>query len=360
MTMENGPSHDGLGLVNLVAEIERRATGSSPTTGLTRPDLVPEADTYVLILFDGLGLAQLDHPAADGFRSALVGSLQAPFPTTTSVSLATLATGSPPAHHGQVSHLSWFPDLDLVVNTLKWVTLGGDHVPYEYASLLPGPNLWERLRAAGVDPITVQPADFVGSPMSRATYRGARFEGAWDARDLADATISVASEPGRFVFTYVPFVDVAGHVFGQGSDEFAAAITAAVDIWQRVASALPPGVALLGTADHGLVEVAEQRKIVIRDPLFDGVRFAGDPRGVQLWGDTGLLADFATATGGTLVDPGTLLGPRPTPTALSRVGDALLLAPRASAVLPRGFDKRLRCYHGGLTPEEVDIPLLIG
>jgi hypothetical protein len=28
-------------------------------------------------------------------------------------------------------------------------------------------------------------------------------------------------------------------------------------------------------------------------------------------------------------------------------------------VLPRGFDKRLRCYHGGLMAEEVQIPLLL-
>ena len=44
------------------------------------------------------------------------------------------------------------------------------------------------LRTAGVEPITVQPGDFQTSPMTRATYRGARFEGAWDADDLVEAT----------------------------------------------------------------------------------------------------------------------------------------------------------------------------
>jgi hypothetical protein len=38
--------------------------------------------------------------------------------------------------------------------------------------------------------------------------------------------------------------------------------------------------------------------------------------------------------------------------------DAVLLAPPDSVILPRGFDKRLRGYHGGLEPIEVDIPLL--
>jgi hypothetical protein len=42
------------------------------------------------------------------------------------------------------------------------------------------------------------------------------------------------------------------------------------------------------------------------------------------------------------------------------MGERLLLAPAGKVVLPRGFDKRLHCYHGGLMPEEVEIPLLIG
>jgi hypothetical protein len=358
--MEKGPSYDGRGLVNLVAEIERRLTGESPSTGLSTPDAVPDADTYVLVLFDGLGISQLDHDDASVFRSSLVDTLDAPFATTTSVSLATVATCLPPSRHGQVSHLSWYQDLDAVVNTLKWVTVGGDHVPYEYASVLPGPNLWERLRSEGVEPITVQPGDFRSSPLSRVTYRGARFEGAWDASDLADATVTLAGEPGRFVFTYVPFVDVAGHVHGQGSEEFSEAMKAAVDVWHRISAGLPPGVALLGTADHGLMEVKETDKILIRDPAFDELRFAGDARGIHLWGDSGSMEDLAEATGGELVDPTPLLGPDPTDATMAHIGQQLLLAPVGRVILPRGFDKRLRCYHGGLTGEEVEIPLLVG
>jgi hypothetical protein len=55
-----------------------------------------------------------------------------------------------------------------------------------------------------------------------------------------------------------------------------------------------------------------------------------------------------------------LVGPDPTETALGHLGETVLLAPPGKAVIPKGFDKRLRCYHGGLTPEEVEIPLLVG
>ena len=358
--MTKPPSYEGSGLVNLVAEIEGRLRGESPTVGLSDSAGIPETETYVLVLFDGLGIAQLEHSDAAPFRSSLVQTIDAPFPTTTSVSLATVATGLPPSKHGQVAHLTWMPDLELVVNSLKWVTLTGEPVPYEYGSFLPGPNLWERLRRAGVEPITVQPGDFAASPLSRVLYRGARFEGAWDINDLVDATVNLAAEPRRLIFTYLPQVDFAGHVFGQGGEEFTAAIKLAASFWDRLRADLPPGAALIGTADHGLAEFPEERKLLIRQPEFKDLRFAGDSRGVQLWGDKALMEELSDFTGGVLADPLELVGPAAIETSAARLGEKVLIPPEDLVVLPSGFDKRLRCYHGGLSRAEVEIPVLIG
>lgn len=358
--MAQSPSYHGSGLGNLLAEIETRLVGSSPAAGLEPGIELPDAETYVLVLFDGLGVAQLTHPDAGSLSKAMIATLEAPFPTTTSVSLATLATAQPPSRHGQVAHLTWFEDIGEVVNTLKWVTIHGDPVGYDYPSLLPRPNLWERLRSGRIEAITVQPGDFTGSPLSRALYRGARFEPAWDVGDLVEASVALSSEPGRLVFTYLPHVDVAGHVFGLGSDEFADAMRLAVSVWEGIAAGIPAGAALLGTADHGLLEFHENQKHLVREPRYDALRFAGDPRGVHLWGDPGLMHDLAEETGGRLVDPAALIGPNPSDAALSRLGERVLLAPDNLVILPKGFDKRLRCYHGGLNPAEVEIPLLVG
>jgi hypothetical protein len=252
------------------------------------------------------------------------------------------------------------PDLDMVVNSLKWIRLTGEPVTYDYHSFLPRPNVWERLRSAGIEPITVQPGDFATTPLSRVLYRGARFEPIWDERDLIDATVQLAAEPNRFIFAYVPHVDFAGHVYGLGGDEFAEAMATANMIWEGIASSLPPDAALLGTADHGLREFSDDQKLLIREPRFDSLRFAGDTRGVQLWGDPDLMADLEEWTGGELTDALPLLGPTPTKTAVARAGQQVLLAPDDKAFIPKGFDKRLRCYHGGLSRDEVEIPLLIG
>lgn len=346
----------------MMSEIEIRLTGSAPLEGLGAGvgDEIEDTSTIVMVLFDGLGVAQLADPRAAGLAGSMAATLEAGFPTTTSTSLATVATGLSPARHGVVAHLTWMPEHGRVVNTLKWVDLAGDPVAHEYETLLPAPNLWERVRRAGVEPITVQPGDFRATPLTRALYRGARFEGIWGVDDLIDATVQLASQPGRLVFTYVPQIDFAGHVFGFDSEEFTEALATATRIWSEIRRRLPPGASLIGTADHGLIEYPEDRKLLIRERRFDGLRFAGDPRGLHLWCGPDDAEALRELTGGELADPLQLLGPDPSPSALERIGSRILLAPQGVVLLPRGFDKRLRAYHGGVDPREVEIPLLIG
>jgi hypothetical protein len=177
---------------------------------------------------------------------------------------------------------------------------------------------------------------------------------------MITATTQLASTPDRFIFVYVPQVDYAGHVFGLEGEEFTEAIRLAAGIWEGIAAALPPGVTLIGTADHGLSEFDEEKKLLIRGNRYTELRFAGDTRGVNLWGAPDLMARLVEETGGVLADPSSLIGPDPTSVALSRTGQRVLLPPDDIAVIPKGFDRRLRCYHGGLSRAEVEIPLLIG
>lgn len=352
------PDYSGTGLVNLVSELEGRLGGAPPMPGLDRGDLVPEAAGYVLVLFDGLGTHQLDGSALVEAHRA---TLTAGFATTTTTSLSTVATGLPPAGHGIIGHLVHLPGVAPVVNTLKWVTPGGQAVEHDYASVLPGPNLWERLAAAGVEPITVQPGSFEGSPLSQMLYRGCRFEAGWTEEELIQATLDLAG-PGRFVLTYYPNVDVAAHVHGQASRQYRQALAQAEQIWDRLAARLPEDVGLVGTADHGHVDYGHSGKHLIRDRWFDPLLFFGDSRSLCVSGPEELIRNLAVETGATLVPPAEFrpwLGPGPDhPELESRLPDAVLLAPPGRLLLPRGFDKRLIGYHGGLTHPEVDIPLL--
>jgi hypothetical protein len=278
--------------------------------------------------------------------------------------MATVATGTAAATHGVTAHLSWLPQIGRVVNLLKWVDLTGAAVEYPTSELLPVPNLWERLGSSGIQSVTVQPENFRQTPLTAALYRGARFVGATTIDDFVSRTIEAAAIEGTFVFTYVPPVDYAAHVFGLSSPQYSEAMATAAAIWSGIASRLPANAVLVGTADHGVSMVADENKLILRNEAYRPLDFWGDPRAVMVRGSQRLILRIAAETSASLILADQFvpwMGPGPKHRELmARLPDAILLAPPGKVILPPGFDRRLVGYHGGLTPEEVSIPLLVG
>ncbi|MEX1043141.1 MAG: alkaline phosphatase family protein [Acidimicrobiia bacterium] len=357
------PSTTGRGLVNLIADIERRLTGSSLADHLDADlaELVPDGDSVCLVLFDGLGASQA--VGVDEFAGSLKAVLHAPFPTTTTVSLASVASGRTARGHGVLGHLMWLPSEGVVANVLKFVTPAGQPVRTQYEAFIPGQTLWERLRAAGIEPITVQPGGFAGSPLSTALYRGCRFEAVWSKSEWIDATAQLASEPGRFVFAYWPDVDVAAHVSGRSSAAYRHAVTDAARLWQRLRERVAGP--LVGTADHGHLDYRESGKLLLRDQSMDSLTWFGDSRALMARGDAAKAAELLAGTGARLFAAEEFsdwfgFDDSPHPELNERMPDLVALAADDTLLLPRGFDKRLVGYHGGLSRAEVEIPLLIG
>lgn len=357
-----GPDYNGTGLVNLVSELEHRL-GSPPPADRMSPELaghIPEAATYILMLFDGLGTDQTDHPAAGGLLEDLQGSLDAPFPTTTTVSLATVATGRPPSQHGLLGYQLWLPEADHVVNTIKWTTLWGERVQIETDAFLPDHNLWERLRGVGCEPITVQPGHFAGSSLSRALYRGCRYEPVFTVEEVVVATADLAAEPGRLIFTYVPQVDFAAHVHGQQSPEYAEALRMASAIWENTARRLPAGAVMVGTADHGHLDFSAAQQARLPKALEADRTFYGDSRVMFVKGEESPAFAGLPASWIPRQEMAEWWGPGPRHPAFDvRAPDGVLLADDDAILLHSHSDKRLIGHHGGLTDAERRVPLLV-
>ena len=363
------PDYSGGSLNNLVAEMEWRLTRSAPSPRLHAglAELIPDASTYVLVLIDGLGVHQLDHPAAGSLADAHRGTVDAPFPTTTTVSLASVATGLPPRRHGLIGHFVLLPGSPIPVNSLRWVDTTGKSVSFHTPSLLPGPNLWERLVMAGIDPITIQPASFTNTPLSRALYRGCRFEGVVNIGEFVRATVELARIPGRLILVYYPSVDIAAHMHGTESPRYARALADVATAWDRIAVRLPAHVAMVGTADHGVVAIAESGKHRLRGRDTTGVTMFGDPRSLYVKGPQERIEALGDALPAVwypreiLED---LWGPEDDsstmdPPAAVTKPDGVFLADEGCVLLPGHMDKRLVGYHGGLDRREVEIPLLV-
>jgi hypothetical protein len=356
------PDYAGGSLVNLVAELEQRLRGSSESPGLASPmaAVLPAASSYVLVVFDGLGTSQLDHHAASNLRDHLIGSVDAPFPTTTTVSLASIASGRPPSQHGLLGYQLWIPEVSEVVNTIKWTSLWGDPIGYDTTHLLEPPNLWERLAAAGIEPITVQPGNFATSPLSRALYRGCRFEAIYSTQEWVSAVVDLASLPGRLIFAYLPHVDFAAHVHGQASPEYDEALATADRSWADLVRRLPQNAAAIGTADHGHVDFPPERRFSIPRRDQEGRILYGDSRVMFVRGGDASLAADLPATWVPLGDMRSWWGPGPVhPAFEGRAPDGVLVADEGWVLLHRRSDKRLIGNHGGLTEAERLVPVLV-
>ena len=353
------PDYGGAGLINLAAELEGRLGSQPIVPGLAESSRVPPAATYVLVLFDGLGVEQLSHPAAADLNASLVTTLDAPFPTTTTVSLATIATGLSPAQHGLLGYQLWLPELEVVANTIKWTTLWGERLDYDTDSLLPE-TCWERLTQAGSEPITVQPGNFRGSALSRALYRGCRFEPAFGAEEIVAATLDLATQPGRFIFTYVPHVDFTAHLYGQRSVEYERALATVNAIWEELQRRRPEAAALIGTADHGHVDFAPERQIRLPKEVEVDRTLYGDSRVMFVKGEPIPTADLP-ATWIPVAEMIDWWGPPPRhPSFVGRAPDGVLVADDDALILHSRSDERLVGHHGGLTVAERQVPLLVG
>lgn len=356
------PDYTGGSLVNLVAELEHRLIGGAPSARLHRSiaEMIPAADTYVVVLFDGLGDQQLDHPHAGELRSDRVASIDVGFPTTTTVSLATIATGLVPRRHGLIGYQLWLPEADVVLNTIRWTTLWGEEVAgVDPDAMLPGPNLWERLAHDGAEPITVQPANFAGSGLSRTLYRGGRYEGVETIDELVAATTQLAAVPRRLIFTYLPHVDFAAHVHGQDSAAYAEAVRIVDHVWSAIRNTLRPGVTLVGVADHGHVDFPKNRQVKLATADHKGRTFYGDGRVMFVRGEGQSLADHLPATWLPIDAIEEWWGPKPEhPAFAERKPDGALVADDEYLLLHRFSDDRMIGNHGGLTDAERLIPLL--
>ena len=355
------PDYAGRGLVNVVNEVELRMSGSSPHPGLA-DDLaarIPAGRSYVIVLFDGLGASQLDHPEARDLARSMAGIVDAPFPTTTTVSLATIATGLVPAQHGLIGYLLWEPTAGTIINTIHMTSAWGGPLDLDLDSFVPSPRIWDRLTGAGIEPVVVQPFNFASSPLTKTLYGSTRFEGYHTPDDAVAVARDVASHPNRFVFLYVPFVDVAAHMAGQDSDAYTEAILLANSIWDRLSATLPEDVTMIGTADHGHVDIAETNKILLPDRVVDSARHFGDGRSMYVTGDP---AETLDATGGVWVpsdDLPSYLGGGVDARYRDRMPDGVVLMPDGVAAFTPYMNDRLIGHHGGLTPAEREIPLLV-
>ncbi len=334
---------------------------------------LPTARRVVLLLVDGLGHELLREYADHApFLSGLSGrQIDAGFPSSTATSLASIGTGLTPGEHGIVGYS--FAVGDEVLNSLTWSRAGDHH--HDLRKVLvpevvqPHPTLFERAAAAGVAVSAVAPLTQRTSGLTRAVLRGSWFRGAAGFGDLALGAVAALGEDRSFCYAYHGDLDMIGHIYGPGSDEWLLQLEFVDALASRIAARMPPGCLFAVTADHGMITADDRIDFDTEPLLWQGVRvIAGDPRArylhtesdevLSVWRE--FLGDRADVVTKEEAAEAGWFGPV-SPLALDRIGD-VVVAMKNSAVVVRGQAEpmlsSLTGFHGSRTRQELAVPLL--
>jgi predicted AlkP superfamily pyrophosphatase or phosphodiesterase len=331
------------------------------------PACVAGARQIVLLVIDGLGAEQL---AARSHLAPVLGSgagqsITSVAPSTTACALTTLVTGRVPAEHGVVGYRVAL-DGD-VFNVLQWSIHGRDarmRVPAQ--QFQPCPSF-----PGATEPVPVVTRYDYGPTGFTAAHLGQVELHRWHTQaGLVTSVRRLTSAGAPFVYAYYEGIDKIAHAEGLGDfydDELRSADRHVAD----VLSVLPPGCALVVTADHGQVDVGGTVE-VLGPEIMDGLTLiSGEGRFRWLHVRDGALDDVAATaedlygdiawvrTKEQVVKEG-WLGGVPSPAVSSRLGDVALVPFEPTAFLDPADtgELRLRARHGSLTAAEMLIPLL--
>lgn len=347
-----------------------------------------DARHIVLVLADGLGVDAVDRlPRSAWLRRRLLRAIRAPFPTTTPVAITSLATGEYPAQHAILGWWTHLPAIAAPVTVFAHERASDnralDGLGVRAETLFPGALLLPRsTRQAAL----IMPAGIVDSVFTRWMAGAARRIAYHKQREMVTATVERVRQAGQPTFTYLytPMPDTVAHEAGIDS----AAASAAIDLLDAHLEAIEQaladvrgGVRIVVVADHGHLEIDGSARFEVAegDAVCSLLRSppAGDLR-TQFWhvlpgAHAAFEAAFRERFGeqflllrASTVEELRLLGPSPlSEETRARLGDYLSIARGAAVLRYAGFSGRdgylrMRSSHSGLTPAEVEVPLVLG
>ena len=375
----------------LPATVERLLTGTTGGTALDEPLLRERFERVAFVYFDAFGWAFLerhaDHPLFARARSeGLLTQLTAQFPSTTTAQVTTIHSGLPVAEHGLYEWHVYEPSLDRLVTPLLFSfagdgmrgTLLGQIDPDE---LFPTDSLYARLADAGIRSTVILPASIAGSAPNIALLRGTEVLPFTTARDSLAVAAEALAGGAAYAHVYLDEVDSLMHAVG--TDDPAVDVVTRTTLDDVHRATFPAGTLVLLTADHGMSPVDPEQTIYVNElwPELaahletgaDGKPLApaGSCRDLFLHARDGeveaVCAGLAERLDGIadVVPVAELVEERilaePSPRLASRLANVAVLPRYGEGVYwhePERFVQRLHGQHGGLTPQEMEIPLV--
>ncbi|MDM8527592.1 alkaline phosphatase family protein, partial [Anaerolineales bacterium HSG24] len=363
-------------------------------------------DKVILVFVDAFGWRFFDQyrnrlPILAQFsQHGKVAKLTSQFPSTTAAHVTCIHTG---LNNGQSGVYEWYyyePLLDEIITPL-YFSFAGDKeretlIPtrIDPKLLYPTHTIYHDLAAHGVDSYIFQPRAYSPSTYSNIILDGSQI---MPYKTIPEAFVNLRLLLGEtktpsYFFCYFDCIDAIGHQYGPNSLQFEAEVESFFQIMTRqffdpLAGRLD-NTLLLVTADHGQVEVDPETTIYLNlDSRFAGIerflkldRFgkplvpAGSSRDMFLYIKEDMVDEAQTFLAHRLqgqaevyqtemlIEAG-FFGPLPVSDRfLARVGNLVILPYAYESVWWYEYERFEHIFfghHGGLTPQEMEIPLML-
>jgi len=375
----------------LPSSVERLLTGAINGPTLEEPLLRERFERVVFVYFDAFGWTFLerhaDHPLfARAQAEGILTQLTAQFPSTTTAQVTTIHSGLPVAEHGLYEWHVYEPTLDRLITPLLF-SFAGDGIrgtllgQIDPDALFPTDSVYARLADAGVRSTVVLPASIAGSAPNVGLLRMADAVPFETAQGALAAASRALDEDTAYAHVYLDALDSLMH--GVGIDDPAVGFVTRSVLDDLHRATFPPGTLVLLTADHGMSPVDPDRTVYVNE-LWPGLAErletgadgkplapAGSCRDLFLHVREEHVDEVCAALSERLdgvadvvaVDELVAEGifTEPSPRLRERLANVVVLPRYGEAVYwhePGRFAQQLHGQHGGLSPQEMEIPLL--
>jgi predicted AlkP superfamily pyrophosphatase or phosphodiesterase len=317
---------------------------------------VKEAETINFILADGLGYKNLIS-LETSLKENIKKIINTTFPSSTNVALTTFAMMRNPIDHGILGYYMYDRSKFGLINALNWNNenkslLGNNHFKNQE-------SIWKKLKSLNTHVSNFQPENLVGSALSNFLYEKSNTVPYKTLDNLIEMLSEASFLENRFNFIYYPNVDIAGHIFGVYSAEWELEIKKFEKAVERISQASNKKTTTIISADHGLCNIPLENRHNLS--YKNSIQIYGDQRSVYINGTRSEVEKVFSNIPGDLISRSDLkhLLKEPGNSYIEAFyPDYCFLLEENHIIYPKHLQAELKGYHGGLTEEELKIPII--
>jgi hypothetical protein len=297
------PEYEGRSLADIPGTVFSLFNLETDLTELDE-DVIDTDEDYenvVLLLIDGLGASQVENFSRGFFQKMKekgdMKTITSTFPSATPATLTTISTGRTPKEHGLLGWEMYYEEIDSNIYTLPFVTVEGEKPQSEGGDpemLFEGEPIYSDLSENGVDCFSIVKDDIKDSEYTELTSEGSEKVPYLNTADMALQIRKTLEENSgdKYVYAYTADIDSIAHMRGPKTEDEENQLemiskTLQRNLVEQLDEEVAENTLLLITADHGQIKHGEKVELFQWDKVAECLKTDSDGELITPTGNAG-------------------------------------------------------------------------